>query len=140
MLILSITLHNIPEGAIVFLTSYKNIRLGFKLILSIILHNIPEGIIIAVPLFYSGKSRGSTLFHTLIASLSEPLGALLAFILFKNLLDDTLLSVILLFVSGLMISLSINDIYKEAKKYNKPKFILYGIISAIILYILISLI
>lgn len=133
-------LHNIPEGAIVFLTSYKNIRLGFKLILSIILHNIPEGIIIAVPLFYSGKSRGSTLFHTLIASLSEPLGALLAFILFKNLLDDTLLSVILLFVSGLMISLSINDIYKEAKKYNKPKFILYGIISAIILYILISLI
>ena len=43
---------------------------------------------------------------------------------------------ILVFVSGLMISLSLNDILKEIMKYKKFKYMVYGIISSVILFIL----
>ena len=47
---LAVALHNLPEGIIVYVSSFKNIKIGLKLCLSIMLHNIPEGIEISDPL------------------------------------------------------------------------------------------
>ncbi len=133
---ISLMLHNFPEGIAVFMSAYDDIKVGIKLCIAMMLHNIPEGMAIAVPIYYSKESRGRAFFYTLISSLSEPIGALLSFIFLKRYINDILISFILIFVSGLMISLSYNDIYKEIKKYNKNKYIIYGIISSIIIYIL----
>ena len=59
---ISLMLHNFPEGMAVFMGAYTNISIGIKLCIAIMLHNIPEGIAIAVPLYYSG-GRGK-LFYT----------------------------------------------------------------------------
>ena len=80
--------HNLPEGIATFVSSYHDINLGLKLGLAIMLHNIPEGISIAIPIFYSTKSKIKAFRATLISGLSEPLGALLAFIFFKNYVND----------------------------------------------------
>ena len=136
---LLLMLHNIPEGIAVYVSSYTNVSIGLKLFIAIVLHNIPEGIAISVPLYYGGESRGSVIKKTLIAGLSEPLGALFSLLILKEVIDEVFLSYILLFVAGLMISLSINDIYKEILSYNNNKYINYGIIIGILITLLLYL-
>ena len=135
---IALIIHNIPEGILTFLTSTVNIKLGLKLSLAIMMHNIPEGIAIAVPLYYSTKSKSKTIKNVLISGLSEPFGALLAYLFLYRFMSNTLISIILLFVAGIMISISINDILEEAKEYS-GKHIFIGIILGIILIILTSL-
>ena len=59
-----IVLHNIPEGIVTFIVSNKNIMLGISMCIAIALHNIPEGISIAVPIYYSTKSKKKAIFYT----------------------------------------------------------------------------
>mgnify|MGYP003303495180 CR=1 FL=1 len=54
---IAIILHNIPEGIVTFIVSNKNIILGISICVAIALHNIPEGISIAIPIYYSTKSK-----------------------------------------------------------------------------------
>ena len=137
--LISIVLHNIPEGIVVFMSSYKSIKLGFKTVIAIMMHNIPEGLLISIPLYYSNKSRGSVILKMIIASISEPLGALLSYFILRNNINDIILSYILLFVSGIMISLCFNEIFPELLKYNKKRYILFGIEVSIILIIILSM-
>lgn len=125
---ISLMLHNFPEGIAVFISAYTNVSIGIRLCIAIMLHNIPEGVAIAVPLYYSGVGKSKTFFYTLISGLTEPLGALLTYLLFKKYINDIFLGFVLLFVAGLMISLSLNDMLKEAISYNKNKYILIGIL------------
>lgn len=137
---ISLMLHNFPEGMAVFMGAYTNISIGIKLCIAIMLHNIPEGIAIAVPLYYSGVGKRKTFLYTLFSGLTEPLGALLTYLLFKNYINYIFLSFVLLFVAGLMISLSINDMLKEALSYNKTKYIYIGILSSCFVIVLALLI
>ena len=137
---ISLMLHNFPEGMAVFMGAYTNISIGIKLCIAIMLHNIPEGIAIAVPLYYSGVGKRKTFLYTLFSGLTEPLGALLTYLLFKNYINDIFLSFVLLFVAGLMISLSINDMLKEALSYNKTRYIYIGILSSCFVIVLALLI
>lgn len=118
--LISLVLHNIPEGIITFLTSSKNIRLGLSLSISIALHNIPEGIIISIPIFYGYGSRKKALLYTFIAALSEPLGALICYLFLYN-IDNYTFSIILSFTAGIMIYLSIFELLLNGLKYKKEK-------------------
>ena len=131
-------LHNIPEGIITFLTSSNDIYLGLKISIAIALHNIPEGICIAVPIYYSTRSYIKSFLITFISGISELFGAILAYILLYRYVTVTIINIIFIFVAGLMISLSINDILKESFKYsrNNNKYLYIGFVIAIILFIL----
>ena len=57
----------------------------------------------------------------------------------KSIGGNTLISIILLITASIMISISINDIFKETEKYNKSsviKGILLGIIIGLLTFIL----
>ena len=131
---ISLMLHNFPEGIAVFVSAYTDINIGIKICIAIMLHNIPEGLAIAVPLYYSGVSKKESIVYTLVSGLSEPLGAIIAYIFLRNYINELLLSYILIFVAGLMISLSINDILKEVIKYKLYRYMIIGIISAFIVF------
>ncbi len=135
-------LHNIPEGIITFLTSGVDHNLGLKIAIAIMLHNIPEGICIAIPIYYSTYSIKKAVKSTLISGLSEPFGALLAFLFLSKFFTSEILSIILIFVAGIMISLAINEILKEAIKYSskKNKYIYIGIFLGIIFFLISMLI
>ncbi|MBD8921907.1 zinc transporter ZupT [bacterium] len=126
--------HNLPEGIATFVSSYHDINLGLKLGLAIMLHNIPEGISIAIPIFYSTKSKIKAFRATLISGLSEPLGALLAFIFFKNYVNDLMISFILIIVAGIMITLSIQEMLPASLKYNENKYIYLGFFIGLLLF------
>lgn len=126
--------HNLPEGIATFVSSYHDINLGLKLGLAIMLHNIPEGISIAIPICYSTKSKIKAFRATLISGLSEPLGALLAFIFFKNYVNDLMISFILIIVAGIMITLSIQEMLPASLKYNENKYIYLGFFIGLLLF------
>lgn len=107
-------IHNIPEGIITYITSYKNIHLGIKLSLAIALHNIPEGIIISIPLYYSTNSRKKALLYTSISGFSELFGAILAKIFLNNITNKTL-GIILAITAGIMIYISIFELLLNIK-------------------------
>ena len=131
---ISLVLHNFPEGIAVFIGALTNTSIGIKLCIAIMLHNIPEGIAISVPLYYSGVGKKRVLMYTLLSGLSEPVGALLAYFILKDFINEVFLSIVLVFVSGLMISLALNDILKEIKKYNKFRYMIYGLLVSIIVF------
>lgn len=132
---LALMIHNLPEGILTFLSGIINIKLGIKYGIAIMLHNIPEGIAIAVPIYYSTYSKKKAVKGTLLSGLSEPLGAVIAYLFLYKYISNTMISIILLFVAGIMISISINDIYEESLKYKKKSFIV-GVIVGIVLFII----
>ena len=127
---ISLMIHNFPEGIIVFISAYTNIKIGIKMCIAIMLHNIPEGIAISIPLYYSGKGKKNAIKYTLISGLAEPIGAVLSYIFLKDYINDTLLSFILMFTGGLMIGLSISEILKEVIKYKKNDYLFVGVSCA----------
>lgn len=131
---ISLVLHNFPEGIAVFIGALTSTSIGIKLCIAIMLHNIPEGIAISVPLYCSGVEKKRVFIYTLLSGLSEPVGALLAYFILKDFINEVFLSIVLVFVSGLMISLALNDILKEIKKYNKFRYMIYGLLVSIIVF------
>ena len=128
----AIILHNIPEGIITYLSSETNIKLGLSLTVAIALHNIPEGISIAIPIYYAKKSRGKAILYTLTSALSEPLGALLAYLFLSKIMNNLIIGIILSIVAGIMIQIALYELIPTSLKYkNKFKTILFIIIGTI---------
>ncbi len=125
---IALILHNFPEGIATFMSSYKDIALGLKLGLAITFHNIPEGICIAVPIYYATKSKRKAIYKTFLSGIAEPMGALIAYIFLSKYITDSLISIILLLVAGIMISLAIEVIYPKAEKYHLKKYLYLGLI------------
>lgn len=132
----ALIIHNVPEGILTFMGAYHDFKLGLTLTIAIALHNIPEGISIAVPVYYATKSRGKAFFMVLLSALAEPIGALLAFIGLKSLINDATISFVLILTAGIMITLSINKMLPEALKYKKNKPMIYGLLTGIIIVIM----
>ncbi len=133
---LALILHNFPEGIATFMSSYQDLTLGLKLGLAISLHNIPEGISIAMPIYYATHSKKEALFKTFLSAIAEPLGALLAYIFLAKYITNSLISLILLLVAGIMISLAIEVILPKAKSYNLNKHLYLGLMIGIILLLI----
>ena len=132
----TLMLHNFPEGIATFIGSINDASLGIKLSISIMFHNIPEGISIVVPIYYATKSKRKALLNTFLSGFAEPLGALLAYLFLKNYVNDIMISIILLFVAGLMITLSINEMLPKALSYKNNNYIYYGLFLGTLLVII----
>ena len=84
MMVLAVTLHNIPEGMAVgvvyagFLSGSVEISAGgaLALALGIAIQNFPEGAIISMPLRTEGMSKGKAFMAGALSGAVEPLGAL----------------------------------------------------------------
>lgn len=129
---ISIIIHNIPEGIITFLGTNSNIKIGLSLTLSIMMHNIPEGISIAVPVYYSTGSKKKAIGYTFLAGFSELFGTILAYILLKNIINNFILGIILALTSGIMIYISIFELIKEGNNYQNNKKIRWYLLGFIL--------
>jgi len=130
---IAIILHNIPEGIVTFIVTEKNILLGISICLAIALHNIPEGISIAVPIYYSSKSKIEALFYTFLSALSEPFGALITYLFLAKYINDFVLGLLFSLIAGIMIQISINKLIPTGSSYEKKISISFLIIGFIIM-------
>ena len=139
---LAIIMHNIPEGVATFLSSSTNESLGLSLALAISFHNIPEGISIAIPIYFSTKSKAKAFLYTLVSGLSEPLGALLAYFFLANIINNFIMSIILAMIAGIMIHISIYELLAESLSYKKRSltgiFFMIGFIFMLISHFLLG--
>ena len=114
---LVIILHNIPEGIATFISTGIDTSLGLSLTLAISIHNIPEGISIAVPIYYATKSKIKAFIYTFISALSEPLGAILAYLFLTRFITDSILGILFSFIAGVMLYISFMELLPTSRSY-----------------------
>lgn len=129
---LTIIIHNIPEGMATFIAANTNINLGIKLTIAIALHNIPEGISIAVPIYYSTKSKLKAFLYTTISGLSELFGAIITYIFLKSFINNIILGILFSIIAGIMIHISIKELLLTSLSYNNKKYTYIYFITGII--------
>ena len=125
---ISLLIHNIPEGIICAISSVNDINLGFKMSFMIMLHNIPEGIVISLPIYYVTKSRGKALLYTVISSLGEIVGAIITVLFLYRYINDYIMYIVFIITAGIMITLSVSKILKEGISLKLFKWLILGIL------------
>ncbi|NLK70994.1 MAG: zinc transporter ZupT [Clostridiales bacterium] len=114
---LAIALHNFPEGIATFMAAYQDTKMGIAITFAIALHNIPEGISVAMPIYYSTQNKGKALKYTFLSGITEPLGALLAFLILKPFINDAILGGIFALVAGIMVYVSVEELLPSSRQY-----------------------
>lgn len=119
MMVLAMTLHNIPEGMAVdvvyagLLSGTAQITAAGALALSpgIAIQNFPEGAIISVPLRAEGESEGRAFLNGVLSGIVEPIGAVLT-ILGARLIVPAL-PYLLSFAAGAMLYVVVEELIPE---------------------------
>ena len=100
------------------------------------MHNIPEGISISVPIYYATGSKKNALLYTFISALSEPFGALLAYLFLKDIMNDIVLGILFSVIAGIMMQISFCELLLTARKYNNKKLLLIFFVIGIFFMLL----
>ena len=119
MMVLAVTLHNIPEGMAVgavyagFLSGNTQITAASALALSlgIAIQNFPEGAIISMPLRAEGESRERAFLGGVLSGAVEPIGAVLTIIAAQLIIPA--LPYLLSFASGAMLYVVVEELIPE---------------------------
>jgi len=61
--------------------------------------------------------------------LTEPIGALIAFVFLKQFLSPTFLGLLFSAVSGIMVFISLDELLPTAKEYGKHHSAIYGLVA-----------
>jgi ZIP family zinc transporter len=125
----AIALHNFPEGIATFVAGLDSPKLGTSIATAIAIHNIPEGIAVAVPVFYATGSRMRAFSWSFLSGLSEPLGALVAWLLLSSFLGGALRGILFAAVAGVMVFISFDELLPTAREYGEHHIAVYGLIS-----------
>lgn len=122
MLLLAVTLHNIPEGMAVgvmfagMLSEGSGITLAaaFALSLGIAIQNFPEGAIISMPLKSSGMGKHRAFTMGSLSGIVEPVAAILTVML--NRVISPALPYLLAFAAGAMLYVVVEELIPEASE------------------------
>ena len=119
MLVLAVTLHNIPEGMAVgvvfagYLTGNAQITAAgaMALAIGIAIQNFPEGAIISMPLRSEGMNKGTAFLGGMLSGIVEPIGAVLT-ILAASLIVPAL-PYFLSYAAGAMLYVVVEELIPE---------------------------
>jgi len=132
LLVLAITLHNIPEGLAVGV-AFGAVAYGLPaatfggavaLAIGIGIQNLPEGTAVSVPLRREGFSRARSFFYGQISGMVEPVAGVLgaAFVLMAK----PLLPYALSFAAGAMIFVVVEEVVPESQRGGNTDFATMG--------------
>ena len=121
MMVLAVTLHNIPEGmavGVVFAGALANntgitMAGAIALAIGIAIQNFPEGAIISMPLKSEGMSKAKAFLYGTLSGIVEPIGAIITICL-TNLVVP-ILPYFLSFAAGAMIYVVVEELIPESQ-------------------------
>ena len=119
MMVLAVTLHNIPEGMAVgvvyagYLSGSAQITAAGALALSlgIAIQNFPEGAIISMPLRAEGMGQGGAFWGGVLSGVVEPIGAVLTILAARHIVPA--LPYLLSFAAGAMLYVVVEELIPE---------------------------
>lgn len=121
MMVLAVTIHNIPEGMAVgvafagAMTQSTGITIAgaMALAIGIAIQNFPEGAIISMPLKSEGISKAKAFLYGTASGIVEPIGALITILLTS--LVVPILPYLLSFAAGAMIYVVVEELIPESQ-------------------------
>jgi len=121
MLVLAVTLHNIPEGmavGVLFASALQGsiqttFAAAYVLSLGIALQNIPEGAIISLPLRAEGLPLNKSVIYGILSGIVEPVAALVTLLLTNVVVS--ILPYLLAFAAGAMIYVVVEELIPESQ-------------------------
>lgn len=119
MMVLAVTLHNIPEGMAVgvvyagMLSGSAQITAGgaLALALGIAIQNFPEGAIISMPLHAEGKSKSKSFLYGMLSGAVEPAAAIVTILAAEMLVP--VMPYLLSFAAGAMMYVVVEELIPE---------------------------
>ena len=121
MMMLAVTLHNIPEGMAVGVT-FAGVMIGntgitiagtIALAVGIAIQNFPEGAIISMPLKSQGISKTKAFLYGTLSGIVEPIGSILTILLTSVIVP--ILPYLLSFAAGAMIYVVVEELIPESQ-------------------------
>ncbi len=129
---LAIAIHNFPEGLATFAAALADPTLGLSIAIAIAIHNIPEGISVSVPIYYATGSRKKAFFYSFLSGVSEPLGAVIGYVVFFRYFNDLVFGILFATVAGIMVFISLDELLPSAQKYGEHHLSIYGLVAGMI--------
>jgi ZIP family zinc transporter len=136
---LAIGIHNFPEGLATFLAALQDPSLGLAIAVAVALHNIPEGISVSVPIYYATGDRKKAFAYSLLSGLSEPVGAVIAYLALITLLGGSgaevpqeIMGILFAGVAGIMVYISLDELLPTSRAYGRGHDSLYGLVAGML--------
>ncbi len=126
---IAIMIHNFPEGIAAFISTVRNPKLGIAIAIAIAIHNIPEGISVSIPLYCSTGSRKKAFLYSFLSGLSEPLAAIICYLLLFPYINDVMLGITFASVAGIMVFISLDELLPTAREYGEHHYSISGLIG-----------
>jgi len=133
MTALAIGIHNFPEGLATFAAVLGDVRFGIFIAIAIAIHNIPEGIAVSVPIFFATNNKNKAFFYSFLSGLSEPVGAIVGYLILMPFLTPALLAALLAFIAGIMIYISLDELLPMAHSYGHGHLVIGGIVAGMLI-------
>lgn len=122
LLVLAITLHNIPEGLAVGVAfgaiangmEFGSLAGAVALALGIGIQNFPEAVAVSMPLRHAGMSRAKSFWYGQLSGIVEPIAGVIGAA--TVLLARSILPYALAFAAGAMIFVVVEDLVPEAQR------------------------
>jgi len=130
---LAIGIHNFPEGLATFASALGDVKLGIFIAIAIAIHNIPEGIAVSVPIFYATGNKNKAFFYSFLSGVSEPVGALIGYLILLPFLTPGVLASLLAFVAGVMVYISLDELVPMAHRYGHGHLAIAGVVSGMLI-------
>ncbi|MFA5857508.1 MAG: zinc transporter ZupT [Elusimicrobiota bacterium] len=126
---LAIGIHNFPEGIATFISALHTPALGISIAVAVAIHNIPEGLVVSVPIYCATGSRRKAFIYSFLSGLSEPVGAIIGYLLLRTFLNPAMFGIIFALVAGIMVYISLDELFPTAEKYGEHHIVITGFIA-----------
>lgn len=144
MLVLAVTLHNIPEGMAVGVVLagayYGNTIMSMSgaivLAIGIAVQNFPEGAIISMPLKEAGQSKSKAFLMGTLSGVVEPIAAIITIVLIG--IVNPILPYLLAFAAGAMIYVVIEELIPESQEGEHSNIATIGVAIGFVLMMILD--
>ncbi|WP_461680571.1 zinc transporter ZupT [Solidesulfovibrio sp.] len=124
----AIAIHNFPEGLATFTAALADPQLGLAIAVAIAIHNIPEGIAVSIPLYYATGNRKKAFLYSFLSGLSEPVGALVGYLLLLPFFTPSTFGLLMAGVAGIMVFISLDQLLPAAEEYGEHHHSIFGLV------------
>lgn len=145
MMVLAVTLHNIPEGMALGVTfagalignQEMTIAGALALSVGIAIQNFPEGAIVSMPLKSEGISKGKAFLYGTLSGIVEPIAAIIT--IFLTNLVVPILPYLLAFAAGAMIYVVVEELIPEAQEGEHTNIATIGVALGFVLMMILDI-